>query len=60
MESRMELTNYEMEHPQLSPGGILMERLRARIARRPGLWRRRMRKLRERREAVDTWQRQAA
>ncbi len=39
-------TRFDFEYPasQLSPA--LMERLRARIARRPGRWRRRMRRQR--------------
>jgi hypothetical protein len=48
---------FDFEYPasQLSP--VMMERLRARIARRPGRWRRRMRRHRHdgyEREIVET------
>ena len=36
-------TRFDLEHAQLIDHQVNMERLRARIARRPGRWRRRMR-----------------
>lgn len=45
----------DFEQPQLGSDNILIERLRARIARRPGRWRRRMRRVRERRDANEPW-----
>ncbi|MDY0000955.1 MAG: hypothetical protein RBU30_06650 [Polyangia bacterium] len=51
---------FDFESPRLGPDNPLLERLRARIARRPGRWRRRMRRQRERRESFEAETRQAA
>ncbi len=47
-------TQFDFEYPASYLSPVMMERLRARIARRPGRWRRRMRRQRsERAEPVD-------
>ena len=53
-------TRFDFDNPQIASDDILMERLRARIARRPGRWRRRMRRLRERRDPLESAARWAA
>jgi len=40
-------TRFDFEYAASNLSPVLMERLRARIARRPGRWRRRMRRQRE-------------
>lgn len=42
--------------PQLIGEEALIGRLRARMARRPGRWRQRMRRRRERRDTGSSWQ----
>lgn len=46
--------DFEYSASKLSP--VMMERLRARIARRPGRWRRRMRRHRSDREGGEAWE----
>jgi len=39
-------TRYDFEYPASKLSPVMMDRLRARIARRPGRWRRRMKRQR--------------
>ncbi len=50
-------TQFDFEYPASHLSPVMMERLRARIARRPGRWRRRMRRQRsERDQQGEAWQ----
>lgn len=50
-------TQFDIEYPVSHLSPVVMERLRARIARRPGRWRRRMRRQRsERSEQGEAYQ----
>jgi hypothetical protein len=40
-------TRFDFEYPASQLSAVMMERLRARIARRPGRWRRRMKRQRK-------------
>jgi len=53
-------TDFDFEYSVTRLSPVMMERLRARIARRPGRWRRRMRRQRSSREGSDVETRRAA
>jgi len=48
---------FDFEYPANKLSTVMMDRLRARIARRPGRWRRRMkRQQNERYELIESWE----
>ena len=50
-------TRFDFEYPASKLNPVMMDRLRARIARRPGRWRRRMKRQRhEGNELGESWE----
>ena len=49
-------TEFDFEYAATKLSPVMMERLRARIARRPGRWRRRMRRHRNDRHDQESWE----
>lgn len=47
---------FDFEYPASRLSPVIMERLRARIARRPGRWRRRMKRQRHERSEQDNYE----
>jgi hypothetical protein len=48
--------HFDFEYPASKLSPVMMERLRARIARRPGLWRRRMKRQRHEQQYEQRWE----
>jgi hypothetical protein len=49
-------TQFDFEYPAAKLSTVIMDRLRARIARRPGRWRRRMKRQRHEAQQVESWE----